>query len=480
MKTAERSLLQLISWIYITWFHSTHATLSHGARFPGIVGDRMGAVRIGGSEETAFAEFWITAPIQSRAADAFAIVSASIYYRGRWGGAESSIAAYIFNEYCGAASGKAPLVLDIGSHIGYFTLLARAHGCDTHSVELNSDLLPYLKLSLSLNDFDPSKSALHHGFVGDAENTCAFFNDSNVSGEQAPKQIILDELLPPLSAAVPLLYVKLDVEGAEGAALDSPGSQRVLQTASYIYVELTLITCNRAMRECVPACGKYADASRALRALRSSGLSLYTLTNVTEGGGYAASGQLSELFFPEPDPSLSLSSEEAACIALLADGPCGGMTGSALYFCHTISATNACQVDVFGVRPPHVLPGHSRSPSKTEQSEQPNTDLGTFGKDVRAYTSAVDRGDVLAEVKTGLEWEWREPFIRQDTVTQDTYVSFGLVLHHSRKNIEIRYHVSVRASHRVLHRLPDDLCAYLEIDAVACKRMIGAVEKLIP
>ena len=94
---------------------------------PGEVGRRVGLRRVGMNRETGNVSFWVAAPLGVEAMDRrnFGIVAASLWHHGRWGGAESVIARRIFERHC-AADG---VVADLGSHVGYFTLLAAAHGC---------------------------------------------------------------------------------------------------------------------------------------------------------------------------------------------------------------------------------------------------------------------------------------------------------------------------------------------------------------
>ena len=135
----------------------------------------------------------------------------------RWGGAESRIAAQIFREHCSANESSVapvvrPVVLDVGAHVGYFTLLARAHGCSTRSLELDRDLLPFHELSLRMNDFEtgPADGKLHWGYVGETASTCAAMTDvapQNLEsmegavepwgGVSSPQRIELDDLLVP-------------------------------------------------------------------------------------------------------------------------------------------------------------------------------------------------------------------------------------------------------------------------------------------
>ena len=93
---------------------------------PGEVGRRVGLRRVGMNRETGNVSFWVAAPLGVEAMDRrnFGIVAASLWHHGRWGGAESVIARRIFERHC-AADG---VVADLGSHVGYFTLLAAAHG----------------------------------------------------------------------------------------------------------------------------------------------------------------------------------------------------------------------------------------------------------------------------------------------------------------------------------------------------------------
>ena len=119
---------------------------------PGEVGRRVGLRRVGMNRETGNVSFWVAAPLGVEAMDRrnFGIVAASLWHHGRWGGAESVIARRIFERHC-AADG---VVADLGSHVGYFTLLAAAHGCATRSAEIDADFVALLGLALRANGFD--------------------------------------------------------------------------------------------------------------------------------------------------------------------------------------------------------------------------------------------------------------------------------------------------------------------------------------
>ena len=149
-------------------------------------------------------------PVSGEASEAFSIVSASLWYHGHWGGMESAIAARIFKDHCRQENNGAALVLDVGSHVGYFSLLALAHGCHTRTLEYDARLLRYLNLSIHMNNFDSRESLLHWGYVGNSaylEGVEVSFHADAPSNsytatwedEISPRLMNLDDLLPAIS-----------------------------------------------------------------------------------------------------------------------------------------------------------------------------------------------------------------------------------------------------------------------------------------
>lgn len=71
---------------------------------------------------------------------------------GYWSPVESQIFHHVLKKH-GCRDGKA-LVLDVGAHVGYFSLIAASYGCRVASFEPNSVALRYLNLSRAINNFD--------------------------------------------------------------------------------------------------------------------------------------------------------------------------------------------------------------------------------------------------------------------------------------------------------------------------------------
>ena len=132
------------------------AATTGGDAIAGGVGRKVGLVKIGNNRETGDVSFWIAAPLgaESMSPDNFGIVAASLWNRGGWGGGESVVARRVFETRCPNSEN---VVVDLGSHVGYFTLLAAAHGCQTRSAELDPDFARLLRLALHANDFDAER-----------------------------------------------------------------------------------------------------------------------------------------------------------------------------------------------------------------------------------------------------------------------------------------------------------------------------------
>jgi FkbM family methyltransferase len=127
-------------------------------------------------------------------------------------------------------------VLDLGAHIGTFTLTAAAYGCHVTAVEPSPRNAALLAASLSLNGF-AERVRLVRAAAGDRHGTVDF-------ASYGPWGHIADAASPHLSDPTPVLrvddllreepgervaFVKMDIEGSEVAALD--GMQDVLGPA---------------------------------------------------------------------------------------------------------------------------------------------------------------------------------------------------------------------------------------------------------
>jgi FkbM family methyltransferase len=425
-------------------------------------GDKVGARLISDAALTAGAEFWAAMPMATAARDDFAIVSASLWLHGDWGGVESVIAARIFADHCGGEGGgeAAPVMLDVGAHVGYFTLLARAHGCRTRSVEMNPSYLEKLRLSMFLNDFahrtvrigaealdrSPS-SALINGYVGADPAAAARERDAAESNEPPrAMELELGDLLADDEEDV--LYMKLDVEGAEGAALASASARRVLARVRYAYVEVTLADYTDMMVQ-PTIVGTCAGAVEAMQHLRASGLVLYRLDE-TESGGWAMSAV--------DEPGASSSFFQTLCAESI-DAKCKAQRGNfdQLKGCCDLFP-RACQWDIFAARPPA------------------NFDfIGNLSLARRASSGsggAVHRSHVKIEAVDAIEWEAPE-------VGDDGLVRMGVEVHMRDHALGVRnLHVSVPATLSSSAQIVE-ACPRLQLDPGECQQLADEVERTV-
>ena len=89
---------------------------------------------------------------------------------GYWSPVESQIFHHVLRRH-GCKDGQA-LVIDVGAHVGYFSLIAASYGCRVASFEPNSVALQYLNLSRAINDF--AQVSLYQKGVGQADTQAMY------------------------------------------------------------------------------------------------------------------------------------------------------------------------------------------------------------------------------------------------------------------------------------------------------------------
>lgn len=143
---------------------------------------------------------------------------------GYWSPVETLILNYVLRRY-GCQDGKA-LVVDLGAHFGYFSLISASHGCRVASFQTNVAALRYLNLSRAVNNFE--NIHLHPELVGQADseeqtslnsfgrklNTSEIIEGNDLNLETV-NVTMLDSLL--IDENVRLL--KIDTEGYEANVL---------------------------------------------------------------------------------------------------------------------------------------------------------------------------------------------------------------------------------------------------------------------
>ncbi|PNW78234.1 hypothetical protein CHLRE_09g386756v5 [Chlamydomonas reinhardtii] len=177
----------------------------------------------------------------------------------------------ITSKFCHHPSQRR-LVLDVGSNIGYFALLAAAQGCKAQAFDGSLVSLGYLHMSVALNQFQDRVQI----FPALVSNTSVVTFDGwnvNAKGTTSPPGVTTDVIRIDDVAKEPVLYAKVDVEGWEPSAFAT--AHRLFtnpRTAPwYLFFELTYYlhevrTSNWEVFSLLAATG-YKCASRGLKVM---------------------------------------------------------------------------------------------------------------------------------------------------------------------------------------------------------------------
>jgi FkbM family methyltransferase len=223
------------------------------------------------------------------------------------------------------------VVLDLGAHVGYFSLLAAAHGCTVTAVEPNPLHAGLLRLAAATNNakagdavtvvetlvgnttapqrfngfqvisedasgpVSPPDATSTNSSSSTTTTTSTSQSISTVSLEQLIKRATATTILSEVGSEGEVLFMKVDMEGQEAAVLRS-ASPAELARVGHIYLELT--THDNGGSGHMGASGhRFLPAAQdAPELLRAAGFTLYTnlfletatgtttTTTTTEGG----------------------------------------------------------------------------------------------------------------------------------------------------------------------------------------------------
>uniref|UniRef100_A0A7S4KJL2 Methyltransferase FkbM domain-containing protein n=1 Tax=Guillardia theta TaxID=55529 RepID=A0A7S4KJL2_GUITH len=125
--------------------------------------------------------------------------------------------------------GRAPLVVDVGAHVGWFTMMAASYGCRVLAIEPQPHAHVFLNASLLLNGWK-GRIDVVHAAVGDKGGSVKMVNrhgwdnwdvtemtdvDDDAPGDVV-RQVRLDDLVDD-----DILLLKIDAEGAEDLVMRS-------------------------------------------------------------------------------------------------------------------------------------------------------------------------------------------------------------------------------------------------------------------
>jgi FkbM family methyltransferase len=127
-------------------------------------------------------------------------------------------------------------VLDIGAHLGHFSLIAAKRGAQVIAFEPNPETLPYLRRNLEANGVTDSVRLVQRA-VGAKAGAVTFYTSSDgeqssLHAHEAAEGAVTVEMTPvdDETSGLRVDVIKMDVEGAEVAALE--GMRRTLAEAS--------------------------------------------------------------------------------------------------------------------------------------------------------------------------------------------------------------------------------------------------------
>ena len=137
---------------------------------------------------------------------------------------ESAVVEAVLRRACRATT-PPPLVLDVGANLGYFTLLAAAHGCRVRAYEPSPGMADGVRASVALNGFGALVTVVNAG-VGAVAGSLRF----SAHADPALSRVVADDAttahLPRLPVVAladeideDILLVKMDTEGYEPVAL---------------------------------------------------------------------------------------------------------------------------------------------------------------------------------------------------------------------------------------------------------------------
>lgn len=167
-------------------------------------------------------------------------VHEDIVLKGGWAEFETLLASDIFKRFCGTQEN---LFIDVGSNIGWFSMLAASHGCRAWAFDGNLEALTYLDLSVRLNSFDALVSTFpalvssepsveYNGWaVGDKSHDIIRLK---LPGAVTTRTISLDAVV---TESIP--FLKVDVEGWEPSVFKSAKGLIQGRKIKYIYLEVT-------------------------------------------------------------------------------------------------------------------------------------------------------------------------------------------------------------------------------------------------
>ena len=174
-------------------------------------------------------EFWVAAPLAGGGRRVHgATVGGMVWASGGYALVESALLVEVLAEV------DSPVVVDVGAHCGYFSLLAATGGARVVALEPNAEHHPLLRLGAALNGVGDDTIALFGAPAADVAEVAydGWSTDDagrpgfNASASTPRRAVRCDDAVEAAEAGWgpprrPIAWLKVDVEGQELAALRS-------------------------------------------------------------------------------------------------------------------------------------------------------------------------------------------------------------------------------------------------------------------
>ncbi len=167
-------------------------------------------------------------------------VSFELHRRGLF---EDAIVDRVARDVSKVCSSSGGLFIDVGTNIGFFTLLAASWGCKVFGFEANSDLHELVRNSAALNGFDDRVTVIPYGagpkrekvFVNN-KRTCPGCSSLSTQDDPDSVEVQLVDISSYITEAP--VFMKIDIDGYEIGALEGAMDFIRRYRLPYGYVEL--------------------------------------------------------------------------------------------------------------------------------------------------------------------------------------------------------------------------------------------------
>jgi FkbM family methyltransferase len=156
--------------------------------------------------------------------------------QGGWAKVETALVLHVVRDCVNNndKSSPPPLVVDVGAHLGYFSLLSLSLGANVVAFEPSAEHRPFFSFSAALNNVDPARVHVVP-FPASDEATVEFDGWSTAAGMQ---KITLNGDPSAAITTIPARRVDSEVEAASASASDAAADINTSHAASIAWMKL--------------------------------------------------------------------------------------------------------------------------------------------------------------------------------------------------------------------------------------------------